>query len=76
MNERFLRLCHVRERVPVCKSTLYELVAKGEFPAPLKIGRTSVWLASAVESWIASQAAKMETGKGPRGKGPRVVDRS
>jgi len=46
-------------------STIYELIAKGQFPAPFKLvpgGRASGWLESSVDAWI-QERANNETGK-------------
>lgn len=48
---RFLRLPDVLDRIGMKKSKLYDMVKKGEFPAPLKIGDTSVWPDSVVHKW-------------------------
>lgn len=41
------------------KSTLlYEMVRRGEFPAPLKIGRRSAWLEREVLDWVNTRAAE------------------
>ena len=44
----------VQQRIGVSRSTLYSWIAKGEFPAPVKIGARAVaWDAAAVDDWIA-----------------------
>ena len=38
---------------PVVKSQIYELVKRGEFPAPFKVSaRASGWDAASVSEWI------------------------
>ncbi|MBD9529843.1 AlpA family transcriptional regulator [Paracoccus sp. PAR01] len=37
---------------------LYEMVKRGEFPAPLKIGRRSAWLEREVLAWVNARAAE------------------
>ena len=39
-------------------STIYELIAKGKFPAPFKLvqgGRAAGWLESTIDDWIADR---------------------
>lgn len=48
---RFLRLPDVLDRVGLKRSKFYAMVKKGEFPAPIKIGDTSVWPDSEVREW-------------------------
>ena len=65
------------QRAEVCrlvgigKSQLYRLIAVGDFPAPVKIRRSSRWLSSEVHAWIHKQASlrasePMETDTGAR----------
>ncbi len=45
-----LRLPQVLKRTGLAKSSLYEKISKGEFPAPVKLGsRASGWLEHEVE---------------------------
>lgn len=51
--ERLLRLPEVEGLVGLRKSKLYDLVKRGQFPAPVRLGPRSVrWKASAVRAWI------------------------
>lgn len=34
-------------------SKFYEMIKQGEFPAPRKVGRASLWDVTAVREWIA-----------------------
>lgn len=34
---------------------LYHLIHKGKFPAPIKMGRASLWRMSEINSWLESQ---------------------
>ena len=34
------------------KSKIYQLIECGQFPRPIKIGRSSRWLSSEVQDWI------------------------
>ncbi len=49
-----LRLPDVLAMVPISRSNLYTRIEHGEFPAPRKIGRTSVWHRNEVLGYIAS----------------------
>ena len=47
-----LRRSEVLERVDVKKTKLYELIASGDFPAPVPLGRqASQWVEHAVQQW-------------------------
>jgi prophage regulatory protein len=57
---RILRMRDLAEKVGLRPSTVYELVAKGRFPAPFKIvqgGRAAGWLESEIDNWLNSRAS-------------------
>ena len=55
MNNRFLRLPQVLERIPVSKSTWWTGVRKGTFPKPVKLTeRTSAWLQDDIDALCAN----------------------
>lgn len=52
---RILRMKDLPAKVGFAPSTIYELVAKGEFPKPFKLmpgGRAAGWLESTVDEWL------------------------
>lgn len=52
----FLRLPEVIRRTGYKKSSIYNMVRKGEFPRSVKIGpRAVAWDSNEVEAWIASK---------------------
>lgn len=53
-----LRRTEVSRRVGLGRTSLYEMVRRGLFPAPLQIGAHAVaWKEADVEAWIATRAA-------------------
>jgi prophage regulatory protein len=49
----FLRMPALRLRVPFGKSTIYQMVQEGSFPAPRRISaRASAWLEDEIDQWI------------------------
>lgn len=62
-SEAILRLRDVRQRVRLSRSTIYVLAARGEFPAPVKLGvRASGWLESEIAAWIAQRIKAARAG--------------
>lgn len=56
--EKLLRLPQVLNTVGISRSTLYQLVARGDFPKPIKISRRAcAWPESAVQRWIEMRVA-------------------
>lgn len=49
--DRNLRLKQVLDITGLGKSKLYELIRDGEFPAPAKFGRASLWSEAKVLAW-------------------------
>jgi prophage regulatory protein len=55
MNKRLLRIRQVEDATGFGRSWIYEKVRRGEFPQPIKLGRSSAWLESEVEGFIDAQ---------------------
>lgn len=47
-----IRLPQVLEVLPVCRSTFYNGIKQGNYPKPIRIGRTSAWRASDIRSLL------------------------
>lgn len=55
-SSRLIRRPEVEEMTGLPKSTLYDYLAAGTFPAPVKLSARSVaWRLSEVEAWIESR---------------------
>lgn len=52
---RLIRLPEVCRVVGLSRSVIYARVKSKGFPAPIKIGYTSGWIESEVQSWIEQQ---------------------
>ena len=57
--QAILRLPAVKARTGLARSTLYERIARGEFPAQVKLGaRASGWIESEVNAWLDRRIAE------------------
>lgn len=57
--QRLLRLPDVEALVGLRKSSIYDGVKAGTFPAPVKLSRRAVcWPAAAIDAWITERIAK------------------
>lgn len=65
---RLLRMPQVSERTGQGPSSIYEAIAAGKFPKPVKLGRrTSAWVEAEVDAWIAERIAERDaTGDGEK----------
>ena len=58
MQNRFLRLPQVIDRVGVSRSWIYQRMAEGEFPRSVAIGERAVgWIEGEVQDWIKARIA-------------------
>ena len=56
--ERLIRLPEVLRVVGFKKSSVYNLIATGDFPRPIKIGtRAAAWPESVIEKWVQDKIA-------------------
>jgi prophage regulatory protein len=53
-----LGIKQVAAKVNLGQSTIYRLVAKGEFPKPFSlVGNRTAWLESDIDTWLAGRVA-------------------
>ncbi len=58
-NQRIERLPAALARTGLGRSSVYALIAKGQFPAPIKLSARSVgFIASEIDDWIALRSAQ------------------
>tara|TARA_R110002124_G_scaffold287223_1_gene471742 strand:- start:7120 stop:7308 length:189 start_codon:yes stop_codon:yes gene_type:complete len=60
MTKRLLRLETVENYIGLKKSKIYDMIGKGEFPRPVKLGSCNTWLESEIEHWIADRVSERE----------------
>ncbi|MYL96405.1 AlpA family phage regulatory protein [Novosphingobium sp. FGD1] len=54
---RFLRINDIVAETSLSRSTIYRMVAKGQFPAPVQLSANRVaWMEGAVQGWKNQQA--------------------
>jgi prophage regulatory protein len=47
-----LTLPQVCTKTALRRSFVFELIARGEFPRPAKVGRRSIWSSAEIDSWL------------------------
>lgn len=58
---RFLRLPSILEITGLNRATIYEMIDRGDFPRPCKIGaRAIAWPESDIEDWVNERIAERE----------------
>ena len=64
METRILRRPQVETRVGYGRSAIYEQMAAGTFPKPIKLGPRAVgWLEEEINAWLASRIQATRGGK-------------
>ncbi len=59
-----LRRKQVEARTGLSRSTIYERIKTGAFPAPVSIGAKAVgWIESEIDSWLTAQVEKSRKAK-------------
>jgi prophage regulatory protein len=62
---RVLRLIPTSHKTGLSPSSIYEKMAKGEFPTSIPLGGRRVgWLESELDEWIAARVAERDNARG------------
>ncbi len=65
MTNAILRLPGVKKNTGLSRSTIYDKMRRGEFPAPVKIGQRAVgWIEAEIEAWLGERIAASRKTKG------------
>ena len=57
MSKRIMRLPEVIEAVSLKKSNIYDLIRRGIFPVPIRLGLRSVgWYETEINDWLQNRA--------------------
>ncbi|EMJ9773683.1 MULTISPECIES: helix-turn-helix transcriptional regulator [Proteus] len=52
LNDQFIDMKFITQLTGLTDKWFYKLIQDGEFPKPIKLGRSSRWLKSEVEHWL------------------------
>jgi prophage regulatory protein len=58
MEVSLMRIPQILKVMPISKSKFWLMVQKGEFPKPIKIGRSSFWTIDQVQTFIRERAGQ------------------
>ena len=58
LNDKFVDMAFITQLTGLTDKWFYKLIQDGEFPKPIKLGRSSRWLESEVEAWLQQRIAK------------------
>lgn len=58
LNDQFVDMKFITRLTGLSDKWFYKLIQEGEFPKPIKLGRSSRWLNSEIESWLQARIAE------------------
>ena len=59
--KNFIRLPEVINRIGYKRTSIYEKIAEGTFPAPIKLGpRAVAWVSEEIEKWMDARIAERD----------------
>jgi prophage regulatory protein len=57
----------VEQSTGLSRSSIYQKIADGEFPTPIRIGEASVgWISTEIEDWVKDRIAERDRDAKPR----------
>ncbi|WP_336285933.1 AlpA family transcriptional regulator [Citrobacter arsenatis] len=57
LNDKLVDMAFITEFSGLSDKWFYKLISEGQFPKPIKLGRSSRWLKSEVEAWMKQRIA-------------------
>lgn len=61
LNDQFVTMAFITKLTGLTDKWFYKLIQEGTFPKPIKLGRSSRWLQSEVETWLQQRIAQSRT---------------
>lgn len=57
LNDQLVDMAFITTYTEMTDKWFYKLISEGQFPKPIKLGRSSRWLKSEVEAWMKQRIA-------------------
>ncbi|HFO0561134.1 TPA: helix-turn-helix transcriptional regulator [Proteus mirabilis] len=67
LNDQFVDMKFITQFTGLTDKWFYKLIQDGEFPKPIKLGRSSSWLKSEVEQWLQARIDESRGGNSALG---------
>ncbi|WP_166185720.1 helix-turn-helix transcriptional regulator [Providencia sp. M-8] len=67
LNDQFVDMKFITQFTGLTDKWFYKLIQDGEFPKPIKLGRSSRWLKSEVEQWLQARIDESREGNSTLG---------
>jgi prophage regulatory protein len=64
---RMIKLLGVTKKTALGKSSIYEAITEGTFPAPIRLGpRAVAWVEDEIDAWLEARIAQRDQAKPPK----------
>nr|ELR5257053.1 AlpA family transcriptional regulator [Providencia rettgeri] len=67
LDDQFIDMKFITALTGLTDKWFYKLIQEGEFPKPIKLGRSSRWLKSEVEQWLQARIDESRGGNSALG---------
>ncbi|HGN9101908.1 TPA: helix-turn-helix transcriptional regulator [Providencia stuartii] len=67
LDDQFIDMKFITALTGLTDKWFYKLIQEGEFPKPIKLGRSSRWLKSEVEQWLQERIQESRGGNSALG---------
>ena len=67
LDDQFVDMKFITRLTGLTDKWFYKLIQEGEFPKPIKLGRSSRWLKSEVEQWLQARIDESRGGNSALG---------
>ncbi|MBG5949428.1 AlpA family transcriptional regulator [Proteus terrae] len=61
LDDQFVDMKFITRLTGLTDKWFYKLIKDGEFPKPIKLGRSSRWLKSEIENWLQERITESRT---------------
>ena len=58
LNDKMVDMAFITRFTGLTDKWFYKLIKDGEFPKPIKLGRSSRWMQSEVEAWVENRISQ------------------
>lgn len=64
LSDKMVDMVFITEFTGLSDKWFYKLIQEGQFPKPIKLGRSSRWLKSEIESWVLERITESRSHEG------------
>lgn len=73
LNDKMVDMAFITRFTGLTDKWFYKLIKDGEFPKPIKLGRSSRWMQSEVEAWVQQRISQSRKRLNPSNNNPLIL---